>query len=68
MHGHHEIRPVKRDCICLERGRDGSHIAACNTAFRGKFFSAWRGLRAAFQADAGDRQRLDGRGGAAALN
>lgn len=65
---HHEIRPVERDCICLERRSDGSHIAACNAALREKLFGAWRGVRAAFQADAAERQLLDGIGNAAALN
>ncbi len=60
MHGHHDIRPVERDCICLERAHDGSHIAACNTAFREKFFGAWRGVRAAFAAEHTERRLIDG--------
>ena len=65
MHGHHDIRPVERECICLERAGDGSHVAACNAAFREKFFGAWRGLRAAFHAEHTERELLDGLGGAA---
>ena len=42
------LRPVERDCICLER-RDGEpHIAACNLRFRAKFFAVWRGVRDQF--------------------
>lgn len=59
MHGHFQPRPVERDCICLERKLDGPHIAACNRAFREKFFGTWRSVRAAFGADSADRRRLD---------
>ncbi len=67
MPGHVQLRPVERDCICLERKSDGPHIAACNHAFREKFFGTWRGVRAAFGAESADRRRLD-TSRAAALN
>ncbi|HUR86178.1 MAG TPA: hypothetical protein VMY78_12610 [Solirubrobacteraceae bacterium] len=43
----------------MERKLDGPHIAACNRAFREKFFGTWRSVRAAFGADSADRRRLD---------
>jgi hypothetical protein len=53
MHHHAiSVQPVERDCICLERGDDEPHIAACNLRFRAKFFAAWRGVRAEFYRDA----------------
>lgn len=61
MPAHHNIRPVERDCICLERKPDGPHIAACNVAFRVKFFGTWLAVREDFYA-AGDRHVLDGHG------
>lgn len=52
MSCHHDIRPVERDCICLERKLDGPHIAQCNAKFRAKFFTSWRGVRTDFYAEA----------------
>lgn len=49
---HHDIRPVERDCICLQRKLDGPHIAQCNARFRAKFFTSWRGVRNDFYAEA----------------
>jgi hypothetical protein len=53
---HHDIRPVERDCICLERLPAGPHIAACESAYRVKFFGSWRNLRCDLQAAAAGRE------------
>ena len=65
MCSHHDIRPVERDCICLERKPDGPHIAACNTRYRAKFFGSWAGIRADFYAEQAGRQILEATHGAA---
>ena len=65
---HYDIRPVERDCICLLRGPEGPHIAACESRYRAKFFASWRGIRSDFQAAAAGRQIVDALGGSAALN
>lgn len=56
---HPDIHPVERDCICLQRRVHEPHIAACDGAFRAKFLSALRGLRATLRSEA-DRHRLFG--------
>jgi hypothetical protein len=43
-----QLGPVQRDCICLQRGPDGPHIADCNRRFRAKFLGAWRAERFLF--------------------
>jgi hypothetical protein len=65
MGRHHDIRPVERHCICLERKPDGPHIHACNVAYRMKFFGSWAGVRADFYAEQAGRQMLDATHGAA---
>ena len=59
---HHDIRPVERDCICLERPPGGPHIAACESAYRVKFFGSWRRLRNDLHAVAAGWQALDALG------
>lgn len=65
---HHHIRPVERDCICLERKPDGPHIAACNAAFRVKFLGTWSGVRQGFYAEAAGTQIAGAVHGAAMRN
>jgi len=55
---HHDIRPVERDCICLERTLDGPHIAQCNAQFRAKFFTSWSTVRNDFYAEAASGRLL----------
>jgi hypothetical protein len=45
--GHHQIRPVERDCICPTRP-SRVHTANCEAALRDKFFSSWRRERERF--------------------
>lgn len=63
-----DIRPVERDCICLQRPTDGSHIADCNQRFRAKFFGAVQGVRAAFRQQAEEQQLLDALGSSPVYN
>jgi hypothetical protein len=65
---HHDIRPVERDCICLERTSDAPHIAACDSAFRAKFFGAWARVREDFHTEAGEHQMLSALGNQAVMN
>jgi hypothetical protein len=65
---HHDIRPVERDCICLERKLDGPHIAQCNAKFRAKFFTSWLGVRNDFYAEAVGHQILGSSHGSPTLN
>ena len=68
MSRHHDIRPVERDCMCLERKQDGPHIAACNARYRAKFFASWLGVRKDFYAEAAGQQILGTSYGSPTLN
>ena len=64
----YDIRPVERDCICLLRGPDGPHIAACESRFRAKFFGSWRALRSDFATAAEEQRIVDAVSASAAMN
>ncbi len=57
MSHHHTLSPVERDCICLQRGIEGPHIAQCDNNFRAKFFGAWGAERLLFYGQPGGRVR-----------
>jgi hypothetical protein len=64
----HDVRPVERDCVCLQRDPAKPHIAACDSAFRAKFFGAWRGVREDFHSEAAEQELLGAFGSQALLN
>lgn len=68
MHRHHDIRPVERDCICLLRTHSDPHIAACDSAYRAKFFGTVSAVRNALRAELADRSLLDALGSSPVLN
>lgn len=65
---HHDIRPVERDCICLERTDADPHIAACDSAYRAKFFGTVSRVRNALRSELADRALIDAVGASAILN
>ena len=65
---HPDIRPVERDCICLLRTHADPHIAACDSAYRAKFFGAVSAVRSTLRADIADRRFVDAFGSAPILN
>lgn len=65
---HHDIRPVERDCICLLRTDADPHIAACDTAYRAKFFGTVSRVRDVLRSELADRRLVEALGGAPVLN